>query len=147
MWGNVLTLIDYRSFLELTSKKKETSRERPKSAPYPCSKIAKGLQSVKYSLLQYPCEEKIETKFRFFLKFSFDFFVSGKSHSAENCKRGPLGVFEHPFFCKIGKNEGGPFGDNNQKSLTMPKKNQHKNFLVMLGLEPTSFCLADLKKA
>ena len=23
-----------------------------------------------------------------------------------------LGVFEHPFFCKIEKNEGGTFGDN-----------------------------------
>ena len=29
----------------------------------------------------------------------------------KNGKRGPLGVFEHPFFCIIGKNEGGPFGD------------------------------------
>ena len=34
--------------------------------------------------------------------------VSGKSHSAEKCKRGHLGVFEHPFSCKIGKNEGDP---------------------------------------
>ena len=37
-----------------------TSRERPKSAPYPRLKIAKGLQSVNYSLIQYPYEEKIE---------------------------------------------------------------------------------------
>ena len=36
-----------------------------------------------------------------------------------------MGVFEHPFFCKIGKNEGGPFGDNKkiaEKSITTPKK-------------------------
>ena len=64
----------------------ETSRERPKSAPYLCSKIAKGLQSVKYSLLQYPHEEKNERKNRFFFQF---FLVPVKSHSAEKCKRGP----------------------------------------------------------
>ena len=39
-----------------------------------------------------------------FFSIFFEFFlVSGKSHSAEKCKRGPLGVFKHPFFCKIGK--------------------------------------------
>ena len=38
--------------------------------------------------------------------------VSGKSHSAEKCKKGdPLGFFEQPLCCKIGKNEGGTFGD------------------------------------
>ena len=26
----------------------------------------------------------------------------------KKCKRGPLGVFEHPFFCKIEKTEGDP---------------------------------------
>ena len=29
----------------------------------------------------------------------------------KNVKGGLLEVFEHPFFCKIDKNEGGPFGD------------------------------------
>ena len=44
-------------------------------------------------------------------QFNFEIFlVSGESHSAEKCKRGPLRVFEHPFFCKIEKNEGGLFG-------------------------------------
>ena len=47
------------------------------------SKIAKGLQSIKYSLLKYLHEEKIEKK------LFFNFFRSGKSHSAEKCKRGP----------------------------------------------------------
>ena len=46
----------------------QTSQERPKSAPYLSSKIAKGLQSVKYSLLQYPHEEKIEKKIEIFFK-------------------------------------------------------------------------------
>ena len=36
------------------------------------SKIAKGLESVKYSLLQYPrCEEKIEKKSKIFFEFFF----------------------------------------------------------------------------
>ena len=43
--------------------------------------------------------------------------------------------------------KGGPFGDICEKSLTQPKKNLHKKFLVMAGLEPMSFCLSDLEKA
>ena len=52
----------------------KTSRERPKSVPYLRLKIAKGLQSAKYSLLQYPHEEKVE-KIPFFRSF-FHFFSS-----------------------------------------------------------------------
>ena len=59
----------------------------------------------------------------FFSKF---FVISGKSHSAEKCK-------------------GGAFGDIEKKShkaeITCTKK-----FWSRAGLEPTSFCLADLKK-
>ena len=68
--------------------------------------------------------KKIRVFFRFFL-------VPSKSHSAEKCKRGPLEVFEHPFFYKIEKNEGGPFEDIKkirEKSLTMPKKTCTKKF-------------------
>ena len=53
-----------------------------------------------------------------------NFLVFVKSHSAEKCKRGSLGVFEHPFFSKIEKKEGGPFGDiekKREKSLTKQK--------------------------
>ena len=90
-----------------------------------------------------PCEEKkkkIPSFFEFFFKiFSRNFFLnffldSGKSHSAEKCRRGPLGVFEHPFFCKIGKNEAGPFGDIKkicEKKSHQAKKNLHKKFLVI----------------
>ena len=69
---------------------------------------------------------------------------------AEKCKRGPLGVFEHPFFCKIEKNEGRPFGDIKkicEKKSHNAEETWHKNFWSWAGLEPTSFCLADLKKA
>ena len=46
---------------------------------------------------------KFEGKnFRNFFRFFFE--VSGKSHSAEKCKRDPLGFFEQPFCCKISKN-------------------------------------------
>ena len=51
-----------------------TSRERLKSAPYLRLKTAKGLQSVKYSLLQYPHEEKNGKKSKFFSRFFFNFF-------------------------------------------------------------------------
>ena len=63
------------------------------------------------SILLYPREEKSEKKSDFILNFFEFFLVSGESHSVEKCERGPLGVFEHPFFCKIGKNERVPFRD------------------------------------
>ena len=47
----------------------------------------------------------------------------------KNVKGGPLEVFEHPFFCKIEKNEGGPFGDIEkicEKKVSQGRKNLHK---------------------
>ena len=76
--------------------------------------------------------------------------VLGKSHSADKCKRGHFGVFEHPFFGKMGKNEGGPSGDIKKicekKSHKAENKPAQKKILVMAGLEPMSFCLSDLEK-
>ena len=49
----------------------------------------------------------------------------------KHVKEGPLGNFEHPFFCKIEKNEGGPFGDIKkicEKVSQSRKKPAHKNF-------------------
>ena len=44
------------------------------------------------------------------MNFFFDFFWSPASRIVpKNVKGGPLGVFKHPFFCKIEKNEGGLF--------------------------------------
>ena len=55
----------------------------------------------------------------------FEFFWSPVSRIVpKNVKGGPLGVFEHPSFCKIEKNEGGPFGDIEkicEKKVTKPK--------------------------
>ena len=78
---------------------KEASREGPKSVPYPRLKNSK---SVKFSPLQYPHEEKIEKKISIFFEIFFrNFFWSPVSRTVpKNVKRGPLGVFEHPFFCK-----------------------------------------------
>ena len=88
--------------------------------------------------------------FSIFFEIFFEFFWSSVSRIVpKNVKEGPLGVSEHPFFCKIGKNEGGTFGDIKKiakKSITKPKKPAQKIF-VEVGLEPTSFCLTDLKKA
>ena len=50
----------------------------------------------------------------------------------KNVKGGPLGVFEHPFFCKIENNEGGSFGDIKkicEKRLTRPKYPAQKNLV------------------
>ena len=83
---------------------------------------------------------------RIFLSSFLEFFlVSGKSHSAEKCKRGNVGVFEHPFFCK-----GDPLetlGKLCEKRSQKAEKNPHKKFWSRAGLEPMSFCLTDLKKA
>ena len=77
---------------------KRTSRERPKSAPYLRLKNSKS--TSKCQVLSSTVPKKISKNF---LNF---FEVSGKLHCTEKCKRGPLAVFQHPFFCKIGKNEG-----------------------------------------
>ena len=91
-------------------------------------------------------------KVKKFPTFFFDFFlVSGKSHSAEKCKRyyssdffktnevtfhypwGPSGVFEHPFFCKIEKKiKRGPFGGIKkicEKNVSQSRNNLHKNLV------------------
>ena len=68
--------------------------------------------------------------------FFFEFFWSPVSRIVpKNVKRGPLEVFEHPFFSKKEKNEGGPFGGikkNCEKSYNA-EKTCTKNFLVMGG--------------
>ena len=65
------------------------------------SKIAKGLQGVKYSLLLYPREQKLK-KNPIFYKYFVEFFWSPVSRIVpKNVKEGPLGICEHPFFCKI----------------------------------------------
>ena len=79
-------------YLRKKSHKAETSRERPKSEPYLRLKKTKGLQSVKYSLLQYPFEEKLK-KIPIFLKF-LKFFWSPVSRIVpKHVKWGPLEVF------------------------------------------------------
>ena len=78
--------------LRMYIRKMKTSRERPKSAPYLRLKKTKGLQSVKYSLLQYPFEEKLK-KNPIFLKF-FKFFRFPVSRIVpKHVKWGPLEVF------------------------------------------------------
>ena len=67
------------------------------------------------------------------MNFFFEIFWSPVSHIVpKNCKRGPLGGFEHPFLCKIEKKmKGGPFGDIKklcEKGLTKPKKTCTKKF-------------------
>ena len=59
------------------------------------------------------------------MNFFLIFLVLGKSHSADKCKRGHLGVFEHPFFGKPGKNEGGTLWrhlKNLRKKVSLSRK-------------------------
>ena len=58
-----------KSTYQEDQKKEKASRQRPESAPYLGLKNSKGLQSVKYSLLQYPHEEKNEKKLNFVFFF------------------------------------------------------------------------------
>ena len=49
----------------------------------------------------------------------------------KNVKGGPLGVFEHPLFCKIGKNQGGTLWrhlKNLQKKVSQSRKPAQKIF-------------------
>ena len=52
---------------------------------------------------------------------------------------GTLGVFEHPFFCKIEKKEGGTLRTHLKKFRkkdSQSRKNCPKNFWSWAGLEP-----------
>ena len=114
----------------------KTSRERPKSAPYPRLKktITTFLQLETTKALE---KSKIEKKnFRFFFRKFFE--VSGKSHSAEKCKRGDaLGFFEHPFCCKISKIDARNNKKNSEKiSLTVPKKEE--SLIVSKKVDPSA---------
>ena len=100
-----------------------TRRERPKSAPY--LDLKNSQRTSKCQVLFFstvPALGKNEKKIR---KFFSNFFLSPVSRIVpKNVKESPLGVFEHPFVCKIEKNEGGPFGDIKkmcEKGLTKPK--------------------------
>ena len=50
----------------------------------------------------------------------------------------PLGVFEHPFLCKMGKIKGGPFGDIQKicEKSHKAEKTCTKIFWSWAGLEP-----------
>ena len=94
---------------------KRTSRERPKSAPY--LRLKKIRNPLFLQLETTKALKKLKIEFKEFPKNFFRIFfeVFGKSHSAEKCKRDPLGFFEHPLCCKISKNDGGTeknFGKN-----------------------------------
>ena len=64
--------------------------------------MAKGLQSIKYSFLRYPNEEKIEKNFGNFFSNFFELFLKSPVRRIvpKIVKGGSLGVFEHPFFYK-----------------------------------------------
>ena len=105
---------------------RQTSRERPKSAPYLRIKIAKGVQNVKVLVNWGPFYEKNEKK----------------SHNAEKTERGTLWDFSTSILLKkLQKIEGGHFGDFFSKK----KCHRAENTLWEYRLTPLSF-LDDVKK-
>ena len=68
----------------------------------------------------------------------------------KNVKEVPLEVFEHQFFCKIETMNGDPLDTLKkffEKKSHKAEKPAQKIFWSRTGIEPTFFCLADLKKA
>ena len=74
------------------------------------------------------------------LKKNPKFFWSPVSRLVpKNVKEGPLGVFQHPFFCKIEtKMKWDPLETLRKiaKKVSQCRKNLHKNFWSWAGLEP-----------
>ena len=106
-----------------------TSRDRPKSAPYPRLKNSK--KTSKFQVFSFTVLEK--------RKFSEKNGPSGalKSDNAEKLKGGTLWVFPTSILSQNSKQiEGGPFGENNfrKKSLAVPKKNWKGDPLVSPGI-------------
>ena len=69
----------------------------------------------------------------FWNSFSASFLASGKSHSVGKCGRETLGVFEHPFFCKIEKKWRGTLLrhlKNLRKKVSQCQKPAQKNFVM-----------------
>ena len=115
-------------------REKETSRERPKSAP--------NLR------LKNCLKKKLKKKIPIFFEIFKIFLVSRKSHSAETCKMGPFGSFLTSILLQNRqKNEGWTLWRYLRKKSHKAEKILHEKILIMAGLEPMSFCLSDLEKA
>ena len=91
---------------------------------------------------------RMKNKFRNFFEFYLKSPVS--RIVPKIVKVGPFGIFEHPFCCKIEKNEGGPFGDIKQ----IYQKKSHKaeitftkKFLVKGGTRTPVLLLGRPQKA
>ena len=107
---------------------KETSRDRPKSSPYPRLKNSKKTSKCKYSLLQYSKIEKFRNCQHFCRSWKGDPSEKKFSKKISQCReteKGTLWDFKHPICCKISKKlKGGPFGEKKilGKKVSVPKK-------------------------
>ena len=115
-----------------------TSRDRPKSAPYP--RLINSKKTSKCQVFSFTIHENQ----KFFEKITYSKNgPSGalKSHNAEKLN-GQFGVFQHPFCRKTSKNWSGKifiFG----KNLTVPKKNWKGG---PFGIFQHPFCRKTAKK-
>ena len=81
------------------------SRKRPKSEAYLRLKNSKMTSKSQVFSSTVPHGEKVKEVSEFFKKFFRKFLWSPVSCIVpKNVKGGPVGLFEHPFSCKIGKN-------------------------------------------
>ena len=75
--------------------------------------------------------------FRIFFRNFFE--VSGKSHSAEKCKRGDaLGFFEHPFCCKISKIVGRNNEKISEKKSVSQCRKKEESLIVSKKVDPSA---------
>ena len=116
----------------------QTSRERPKSAPNLRLKNTRKRKPLFLQLETTKALKKLKIEKQISEFFSNFFEVSGKSHSAEKCKGGALGFFEHPFCCKIskidGRNNKKKFG---KKSVSQCRKKE-ESLIVSKKVDPSA---------
>ena len=101
---------------------KRTSRDRPKSAPYPRLKNSKRTSKFQtWSILFYSTE---------------NFFCKKSQNAEKNWKRGTLGIFLPSLSQNPKQLKGGPFGEKcfSEKSHAMPKKTERGDSLVSSGI-------------
>ena len=152
-------------------EKELTSRDWPKSAPYPRLKNCKRTFKCQFTVLENRKTKKMDRVARWDPLARASGALKGghfrncqhfcrswrrdplekqqifekKSHHAEKLKGDPFRFFKHPICCKISKKlERGPFGEKkfSEKNLTVPKKTERGTLWDF----PTSFLSQNSKR-
>ena len=117
----------------------QTSRERPKSAPYLKLKKTRKRKPLFLQLETTKALKKLKIekkKFEFFSDFFLKFPVS--RIVPKNVKRGgALGFFEHPFYCKISKIDGRNNKRNFGKKSVSQCRKKEESLIVSKKVDPS----------